>query len=120
MAQGGPAAAVDAFFALVCPGFWPSLSEQRRSAYRANATEMFGDLTMPPYEVSQADLARIHVPCLAVSGSQSDPLMRAISATLAQQIPGAREVQLKGSGHVTYAEKPDEFAAAVLDFASQL
>ncbi|MGA7669955.1 MAG: alpha/beta hydrolase [Nitrolancea sp.] len=120
MAQGGPAAAVDAFFALVCPGFWPSLPEQRRNAYRANATEMFGDLTMPPYEVSQADLARIHVPCLAVSGSESDSLMRTISAVLAQAIPGAREVQLAGSGHVTYAEKPDEFAAAVLDFVSQL
>ena len=62
MAHGGPIAAVDAFFALVCPGYWPSLPEERRDAFRANASEMFGDLSMPPYEITRADLAAIARP----------------------------------------------------------
>jgi 3-oxoadipate enol-lactonase len=120
IAQGGPRAAVDAFFELVCPRYWPTLGEARRDALRANVEEMFGDLSMPPYEVSRADLAQIYVPCQVVSGSESDPLMRTISAILDQAIPGARLIELEGSGHVTYAEKPEEFAEAVMSFAMRL
>jgi pimeloyl-ACP methyl ester carboxylesterase len=32
----------------------------------------------------------------------------------------ARLLTLTGSGHVTYAERPEEFATAVRDFAQQL
>ncbi len=119
VALGGRRAGVDAFFELVCPGFWPSLAEDRREALRANVDEMFGDLMMPPYAISKTDLAEVRVPCLIVSGSDSDPMFRSVSRILAETIPGARLIELEGSGHVTYAEKPAEFAAAVAAFATK-
>jgi pimeloyl-ACP methyl ester carboxylesterase len=118
VARGGPRAAVDAFFEIVCPGLWRALPEARRDVpYRANAAELFGDLAMPPYQISRADLAQIRVPCLVMRGSESDPSLRTIAGVLAQSIPGVRLVELQGSGHVTYAERPAEFAAAVESFA---
>jgi 3-oxoadipate enol-lactonase len=119
--QGGPQAAVDAFFKIVCPGLWQALPEERRDVpYRANAAELFGDLSMPPYQISRADLALIRVPCLILRGSESDPTFRTIAATLAENIPGASLVELQGSGHVTYAEQPAVFASAVMSFAREL
>ncbi len=118
VARGGPRAGVDAFFDVVCPGLWRSLPEERRDVpYRANAAEMFGDLAMPPYQISPADLAQIRVPCLIMRGTESDPALMTIAGMLADNIPGARLVELQGSGHVTYFEKPEEFAAAVESFA---
>ena len=39
---------------------------------------------------------------------------------LARSLPDVRYVELEGSGHVTYAEKPAEFAAAVAAFAHEV
>jgi 3-oxoadipate enol-lactonase len=121
VAEGGPRAAVDAFFEIVCPGLWRALDEvQRNIPYRANAPELFGDLTMPQYQITSIDLAEIRVPSLIVRGSESHPMFRAIAATLAEHIPHAKLLELQGSGHVTYAERPVEFAIAVESFASSL
>lgn len=121
VARGGPRAAVDAFFEIICPGLWHALPEERRDIpYRANAAEMFGDLAMPLYQITPADLTQIHVPCLVMRGTESDPALMAIASILAEYIPGARLVELQGSGHVTYFEKPEEFAAAVEAFANTL
>ncbi|MGZ3715137.1 MAG: alpha/beta fold hydrolase, partial [Ktedonobacterales bacterium] len=119
VARGGPRAAVDAFFEIVCPGLWRALPEERRDVpYRANVAELFGDLAMPPYQISRADLAQIRVPCLILRGTESDPALMTIAGILAESIPGAKLVELQGSGHVTYFEKPEEFAAAVVAFAN--
>ncbi len=119
--HGGPRAGVDAFFEIVCPGLWQALPEARRDVpYRANAPELFGDLAMPPYQIAPADLAQIRVPCLIIRGSESDPVFRAIAGILAENLPAARLVELQGSGHVTYAEKPEEFARAIMSFAPAL
>lgn len=118
MASGGPRMAVDAFFGVVCPGLWRQLPEERRETpYRANAAELVGDLAMPPYQITPIDLKQFRVPVLALRGSQTAPLFISITDTLANTIPGARLVTLQGSGHVTYAEKPAEFAQAVETFA---
>ncbi len=120
VARGGPRAAVDAFFEIVCPGLWRELPEARRDVpYRANAAELLGDISMPPYQITPADLAQIRVPCMIIRGSESNPTLRAIAGVLAENIPGARLLELEGSGHVTYFEKPAEFAAAVVAFAGQ-
>jgi len=120
MAKGGPRAAVDAFFDFVCPGLWRMLPEERRDDYRANATELFGDLGMPLYRVSREDLGRIDRPCLVIAGSESHPTLRHIAQILASAIPDCQFVELAGSGHVTYYERPAEFAAAVTAFTESL
>ncbi len=116
MERVGQRAAVDAFFELVCPGLWRRLDDEHREPYRANHRELFGDLQMPPYDLSANDLRSVSVPCLIISGDQSHPFLRTAAAAIAASIPGAKLLELKGCGHVTYAECPEEFAAAVRDF----
>lgn len=116
--SGGPRAAVDAFFTAICPGLWSTLDETRKDRYRANAPMLFADLTAPTYEFTTADAATITMPCLVLRGTISHPALRTIAATLADALPHARLLDLDGSGHVTYAERPDEFAAAVAAFAT--
>lgn len=121
VANGGPRAAVDAFFEIVCPGLWRALPDARRDVpYRANAAEVLADLAMPQYQIARADLAQVRVPCLMLRGSASDPTLRTITGILAESTPGAQLVELAGSGHVTYFEQPTAFAAAVRAFAEQL
>lgn len=118
--SGGPRSAVDAFFDHVCPGLWRRLDDSRRDRYRDNHAELFGDLQMPPYQVTPADLASIAIPCLIVRGDSSHPVFREITQVLADHIPDANLVELAGSGHITYAEQPAAFADAVLDFARRV
>jgi pimeloyl-ACP methyl ester carboxylesterase len=116
IATGGPRAAVDAFFAAICPGLWNHIDEARRDQLRDNSVELFGDLQMPPYAVSVDDLGAIQVPCLIISGDQSDPMLRRIARILAETIPGSESVEFPACGHVTYFERPEAFAEAVASF----
>jgi pimeloyl-ACP methyl ester carboxylesterase len=116
----GPPAAVDAFFRLVCPGLWSGLDETGKNRYRANGPMMLAELAGPPYQLGPGDASGIALPCLVIGGTESHPALRAIAATLARALPDARFIELAGSGHVTYAERPDEFARAVTAFASEV
>lgn len=117
---GGPPAAVDAFFSLACPGLWSRADEAAKDRYRANAPMLLAEFAGPPYQLSLEDVAGITLPCLVLAGTDSHPALRAIAATLARALPDARFVELAGSGHVTYAERPDEFARAVAAFATEV
>ena len=117
---GGPAAAVDAFFPLVCPGLWSGLDETAKDRYRANGPMMLAEFAGPPYQLGPDDATGIALPCLVIAGTQSHPALRAIAATLAHALPDARFAELAGAGHVTYAERPDEFAQAVAAFATEV
>jgi pimeloyl-ACP methyl ester carboxylesterase len=115
----GPAAAVDAFFSAVCPGLWSRIDESDQDRYRDNAPMLFADLGMPSYEITPDDLAGILVPTLAVAGTRSHPALREAAHTVARWLPDARYLELD-CGHVTYAERPAEFARAVAAFAGEL
>ncbi len=114
----GPRAAVDAFFAAICPGLWSQIDESLKDRYRDNASTLFADLGMPSYQISQDDIARIDVPALVVAGTVSHPALRTAAHTLATWLPDARYLELD-CGHVTYAEQPEHFARAVAVFASE-
>ena len=117
---GDPRAAVEAFFPMVCPGLWSALDEAGRERLRANGRMMIEELTGPPYRLTADDAAGIGVPALVLSGSESHPSLRAFAAVLARRLPMAGSLELRGSGHVTYAERPAEFAEAVADFAREV
>jgi 3-oxoadipate enol-lactonase len=119
-ANKGPRAAVDAFFALVCPGLWSALDETAKDRYRANAHMLLAEFSGPRYNLSVEDLSAIAVPALVIAGTTSHPALRSIARILARGLPDARFVELPGSGHVTYAERPDEFASAVAAFTTEL
>ena len=116
----GPSAAVDAFFGLACPGLWSLLDETAKDRYRANAPMMFAEFTGPRYPLGVEDAAGIALPCLVLAGTESHPALRTIAATLARALPDTRFVELEGSGHVTYAERPDDFARTVAAFATEV
>ena len=87
---GGPRAAVDAFFPYVCGGLWRGLDEPAKDRYRANGHMMLAEFSGAPYDLTVDDVARIAVPTLVIAGTQSHPALRAIAATLARTLPGAR------------------------------
>jgi pimeloyl-ACP methyl ester carboxylesterase len=116
LTRGGPVAAVDTFFEIMCPGLWSALPEAARDPYRANSRELLGDLQMPEYRVTSTDLTQLQTPCLAIRGSESLPLFQHIVGVLAEQMPNCQLIEFAGSGHVTYFEKPEAFAAAVTSF----
>ena len=115
----GPAAAVDAFFRAVCPGLWSRIDESVKDRYRNNAPMLFADLAMPSYEITTDDLAAISVPALVVAGANSHPALRQAAHAIARPLPDARYLELD-CGHVTYAERPAEFARAVAAFVGEI
>ena len=115
----GPRAAVDAFFAALCPGLWAAIDEPRKDRYRDNADMLFADLGMPAYQITEADVAAIDVPTLVIAGTASHPALRTGAATLASWLPDARFLEL-ACGHVTYVEQPADFARAVAAFATEV
>jgi pimeloyl-ACP methyl ester carboxylesterase len=117
---GGPQAAVDAFFPLVCDGLWSQRDETAKDRHRANGPMMLAEFAGPPYQLDVKDVAALAVPCLVITGTQSHPALREIAAALARALPDARLTELAGSGHVTYAERPGEFAHAVAVFATEV
>jgi pimeloyl-ACP methyl ester carboxylesterase len=120
LAVGGPRAGVDAFFSFVCPGLWSAIDEETRDRYRNNADIGFTDLRSPSLAVTAADLATVTVPALVIAGERSHPPFGSIAHRLAMALPDARFIELEGSGHVTYAERPDGFAGAVAAFVAEL
>jgi 3-oxoadipate enol-lactonase len=119
-AEQGPEAAVDAFFSFVCPGLWTTIDETAKNRYRANAPALFADLGATPNLVDVDDLANLQLPVLLLTGSESHSVFRAVTAVLARTLPDARFMELADCGHVTYAEQPVEFAAAVSAFAHEV
>jgi 3-oxoadipate enol-lactonase len=120
IATGDRRAFVDAFFALMCPGLWSILDETRKDRYRANADIGLADLRSPSLDVAPADLSVVTVPALIIAGTTSHRSLVSVARGLAAALPDARFVELDGSGHVTYAERPDDFANAVSVFAAEL
>lgn len=120
VAARGPEGAVDGFFSVVCPGLWSAIPEVAKQRYRDNLPALWDDLNAPQYQVSTADLPAIGTTSVIIRGTESIPVFRQVAATLADGMPNARLVELAGSGHVTYFEKPAEFEAAVRGLVDQL
>ena len=112
--------AVDAFFAVVCPGLWCLLDDTAKAPYRQSGPMLIADLGQPPFAVDRDDLAAVRVPVLAILGLDSDPFMQSTPRIVAASVPSAQLVELADCGHVTYAEQPDGFADAVRAFANQI
>jgi 3-oxoadipate enol-lactonase len=120
LAADGPRAAVDTFFSLICPGLWSTIDERRKDAFRSNADIGFTDLRSPSFNITVAELQAVHIPALVITGNTSHPSLRTVAHRLAAALGDARLIELDDCGHVTYAERPDEFAQAVSVFAAEL
>jgi pimeloyl-ACP methyl ester carboxylesterase len=58
---------------------------------------------------STPDLAGIDVPALVVTSDADTLIPAAISAPMAEQIPGAELAVIEGAGHLSNLERPDRF-----------
>jgi 3-oxoadipate enol-lactonase len=112
--------AVDAFFEVVCPGLWSQLDDGGKEPYRRSGAMLVADLAQPPFDLRPDDLTDVDLPCLLIAGLDSDPFLQNTPRVAAGAVPGARLVEFADCGHVTYAEQPDAFAAAVRTFARQV
>lgn len=63
-----------------------------------------------------APIERIAVPTLVITGDEDRVYPPAMAQDIARRIPGAELVTMKGIGHLSNLEQPDEFNQAVLDF----
>ncbi len=115
---GGPRAAVDAFFAFLCPGLWQVIDEPAKDHYRDNGEMLFTDLGMPQYAINESAARGIAVRTLVIGGTQSHPALFTGARTLSEWLPNARFLELD-CGHVTYAEQPVAFSSAVGSFVEE-
>jgi hypothetical protein len=81
---------------------------------------MFAEFDATPNSISAEDLAGVRTPALVISGVDSHPALRAIATRLARALPNPRWIEFADCGHVTYAEQPERFAAAVAVFAHEI
>ena len=65
-------------------------------------------------------LPAIDCPTLLIVGREDIVSPPAEMAAMAAAIPGARLVEIPGSGHLSPMERPDEVNAAILDFLAEL
>ena len=63
-----------------------------------------------------APLEQIKVPTLVITGDEDKVYPPAMAKDLARRIPGAELLTMKGIGHLSNLEQPDEFNQAVLEF----
>jgi 3-oxoadipate enol-lactonase len=61
-------------------------------------------------------LHRLEVPTLVVCGEFDQATPVALNKVVAEKVPGAKYVELKGCGHCPPLEQPKEFLAAIRDF----
>jgi 3-oxoadipate enol-lactonase len=61
-------------------------------------------------------LGRISVPTLLLAGSKDANAPAPTMAKMAEKVPGSEYVCLDGIGHLAFAEAPEAFDGAVLDF----
>ncbi len=65
-------------------------------------------------------IRRIGVPVLAVRGEGSDTFLPEAARRLGRELPGARVVEVPGTGHFVPMERPRELAEIILDFVDGL
>jgi pimeloyl-ACP methyl ester carboxylesterase len=68
-----------------------------------------------PLEVWRC-LSRVHCPILAIRGEQSEVFLAEAADRLKRIAPDAEVVRISGTGHFPTMEKPDDCAAAILEF----
>jgi 3-oxoadipate enol-lactonase len=105
------------FFADGPPGL---LSEHAPEDVRRLVRELIADqpaeaiaaasLGMAERPDSDPDLSGIDVPTLVVTGSEDSLIKSAVTAEMADEIPGARLAVIERAGHLSNLERPDEFS----------
>ena len=68
---------------------------------------------------ARADLAKTHIPALAIQGGRSALYPQTVGHEIARLMPNCRALVLDRVGHAPHLEDPDAFNASLLDFLNQ-
>jgi pimeloyl-ACP methyl ester carboxylesterase len=122
IAAGGPAALAEvAAKRTFSPDYLaahPQLVEERRKAMLGIDAKGMADACKILEGVDLTSLLhRLNVPALVIGGECDQATPPALTRAVADKIPGARYVELKGCGHCPPLEQPQEFVAAIKSFA---
>ena len=120
LAQGNWACAAADFIGIWGDGrSWDSLSEKEQALFSA---QMPFILETEPCLIEDANglLAegrpeKIRCPTRLIRGSETEPVIEAIHATLKRRIPGAVDVVVEGAGHMVPISHPDAVATLVAE-----
>jgi pimeloyl-ACP methyl ester carboxylesterase len=96
-----------------------ALREEMRGELIANHRDgatraLQGVIRRKPLEA--AELARIRAPVLVLSGAEDSAVVPARSRRTAEQIPGARFIEIPRAGHTSTIEEPEAVNAALRSF----
>jgi pimeloyl-ACP methyl ester carboxylesterase len=95
----------------------PELIEQRKRTLLGIDAKAFSHACKILQDVDLSPLLhRLNMPTLVVCGEFDQATPPALTKTLADKIPGARYVELKGCGHCPPLEQPQQFVAAIREF----
>jgi pimeloyl-ACP methyl ester carboxylesterase len=98
-------------------GAHPELIEQRRRTLTGVNAKAFADACKVLKEANLIPLLhRLEAPTLVVCGECDQATPPALAKEMAEKIPNARYVELKGCGHCPPLEQPQEFVAAIREF----
>jgi pimeloyl-ACP methyl ester carboxylesterase len=96
------------------PGAWDALPPEVRELLVRNARTFLDDLGDQGWsELALPGAGGLGRPVLITRGTESPAWLRAVAASLAERIPGARGRVLEGAGHLPHATDPPGYAAAV-------
>ncbi|MGH2404382.1 MAG: alpha/beta fold hydrolase [bacterium] len=108
------------------PGWMPELlTAQAPEELRRDVLAMMSDLHPVGYRIMTHALAHcdtrdvlpaIAVPALLVWGAEDGRSPVSVGEAMQQRIPGAKMIVIENAGHLSSAEQPELFNAAVLDF----
>lgn len=95
----------------------PELIEQRKRTLLDIDAKAFADACKVLQEVDLTPLLhRLNVPTLVVCGEFDQATPPTLTRAVADKMPGARYVELKGCGHCPPLEQPQQFVEAIKEF----
>jgi non-heme chloroperoxidase len=98
------------------PGAYDALAAPLRGEILDNARVLAFFLATPPPGVLCAELGRLTVPTLVVTGEHSNPFFAAVADAVTACVTGAVRETIPTTGHVVQRDNADAFNAALVGF----
>ena len=115
VSAGEQDAAARAFATVHEPGYWDALPEQARASLNRYAGAAARDGLMESQRrYTEAEVASVAVPTVAVYGSETRARLRHIAEAVARFVPNGQVFVIDGANHDMLVTHPDQVAAANL------
>ncbi len=119
IASGDHAGAAEQFMETVAlgPGTWAQLPPEVRQTAIENAATFLDEANDPEQRAFDVEWIRgFSRPALLTLGDQSPPPFAPVVARLAEVVPHAEVVTLRGAGHIPHTTHPDAYVETIVAF----